>query len=66
MLAGREEEVLEESIRKWKLEKLFEKEKNIVSRMDLADESGIDQNTIETLTGELIEVQKEIKKYGGR
>ncbi len=66
VLAGREEEVLEESIRKWKLEKLFDKEKNIVSRMDLADESGIDQNTIETLTNDLIKVQNEIKKYGGR
>jgi hypothetical protein len=65
-LAGREDEVLEESISKWKLEKLFEKEKNIVSRMDMADESGIDQNSIETLTAELIEVQNEINKYGGR
>lgn len=65
-LAGREDEVLEESISKWKLEKLFEKEKNIVSRMDMADESGIDQESIETLTAELIEVQNEINKYGGR
>ena len=66
LLAGREEEVLKESIRKWKLDKLFEKEKDIVSRMDLADESGIDQDTMKTLTNELIEVQKEIKKNGGR
>ena len=66
LLAGREEEVLKESIRKWKLDKLFEKEKDIVSRMDLADESGIDQDMMKTLTNDLIEVQKEIKKYGGR
>ncbi|MBQ6608083.1 MAG: hypothetical protein IJH69_03130, partial [Firmicutes bacterium] len=66
LLAGREEEVLRESIRKWKLDKLFEMEKDIVSRMDLADESGIDQDMMKTLTNDLIEVQKEIKKYGGR
>ncbi len=66
LLAGREEEVLKESIRKWKLDKLFEKEKDIVSRMDLADESGIDQDMMKILTNNLIEVQKEIKKYGGR
>ena len=66
LLAGREEEVLKESIRRWKLDKLFEKEKDIVSRMDLADESGIDQDMMKTLTNDLIEVQKEIKKYGGR
>lgn len=66
LLAGREEEVLKESIRKWKLDKLFEKEKDIVSRMDLADESGIDQDMMKTLTNDLIEVQKEINKYGGR
>ena len=66
MLAGKEEEVLKESIRKWKLDKLFEKEKTIVSRLDLADESGINNESINTLTSELLEVQKEIKKYGGR
>ena len=32
----------------------------------MADESGIDQESIETLTAELIEVQNEINKYGGR
>ena len=34
--------------------------------MDLADESGIDTDMMKTLTNDLIEVQKEIKKYGGR
>ena len=65
-MAGREEDVLNESIRKWRLDELFKKEKDIVSRMDLADESGIDHTQIESLTKELMEIQKKIKEYGGR
>ena len=66
VLAGQEEEVLKESIRKWKLDELYRKQKEIVSRMDLADESEMDPKYMETLTKELIEIQTLIKEYGGR
>ena len=66
VLAGREEEVLKESIRKWKLEELYRKQKEIVAKMDLADESEIDQTFVQSLTHELMNIQKEINKYGGR
>ncbi|MBQ5440652.1 MAG: DNA primase [Firmicutes bacterium] len=65
-LAGKEEQVLIESIRKWKLDVLYRKEKEIVLKMDLADESEIDQDMVKSLTEELMEVQKDIYKYGGR
>ena len=65
-LAGREEEVLKESISKWKLDGLYDRQKEIVARMDLADESDLDQELIRSLTQELMQIQNEIKKYGGR
>ena len=65
-LAGKEEEVLKESIKKWKLDTLYKKEKEIVARMDLADESEIDQEIIRSITEEFIRIQNDIKKYGGR
>ncbi|MBO5995544.1 MAG: DNA primase [Firmicutes bacterium] len=65
-LAGKEEEVLKESINKWKLEGLKKKEKDIIARMNLADESDMGQETVLSLTEELIKVQNDIKKFGGR
>ena len=66
VLAGREEDVLRESITKWKLDNLRKREKEIVSKMDLADDSGIGQEMLESLTIELMNIQKEINKYGGK
>ena len=34
--------------------------------MDLADESEMDQTFVQSLTHELMNIQKEINKYGGR
>ena len=66
VLAGREEDVLRESIKKWKLDNLRSREKEIVNKMDLADESEMGQEMLESLTRELMKVQKEIKIYGGK
>ncbi len=65
-LAGKEEEVLKESINKWKLEGLKKKEKDIIAKMNLADESDMGQETVMSLTEELMKVQNDIRKYGGR
>ena len=66
VLAGREEDVLRESINKWKLDNLRIREKDIVNRMDLADESDMGQEMQESLARELMNIQQEIKKYGGK
>ncbi len=66
ILAGKEEDILRESIDKWKLSNLRKREKDIVNKMDLADESDMGQEMLESLTRELMNIQKEIKKYGGK
>ena len=66
ILAGKEEDVLIESINKWKLDNLKKKEQEIVTRIELADASDLGQETQEALYKELMKIQSEIKKYGGR
>ena len=65
-LAGREEDVLSESISKWKLNKLSEKEKEIISKLDMAEDSDLGQELTERLTRELMNIQTEKSKYGGK
>ncbi len=65
IIAGNEDKVFAECIRKWKADKLLAKEKQLIDRLSLADEdSGVE--SIKELTEELMEVQAKIKTYGGR
>ena len=65
IIAGNEDRVFAECIKKWKLDKLLEKEKQLIDRLSLADEDA-GAESIKELTEELMEVQAKIKTYGGR
>ena len=65
IIAGNEDKVFAECIRKWELDKLLLKEKQLIDRLSLADEeAGVE--SIKELTEELMKVQSKIKTYGGR
>ena len=65
-LNGKEEEVFLESIRRWKLKKLRQKESLIIDKIEIAENSEVDQSTTEELTKELIDVEKQIKELEER
>ncbi len=65
VIAGNEEQVFQECINTWKIQRLTAKEQDLITRLSLADE----ENNVDAsrqLTVELMEVQKEIKSHGGR
>lgn len=65
MIAGNEDRVFDDCICKWKLSCLKNKEKQIIDRLTLADETASADIT-DKLTHELMKVQAKIKTYGGR
>ncbi len=65
LIAGREEEVLRDCIKKWKLTELDIRQKRIVEKMNLADESELGTELTEKLTEELIDIQNKIKTLRG-
>ena len=65
-LNGKEEEVFLESLRRWKLKQLRQKESLIIDKIELAENSEVDQDTTEELTKELIDVEKQIKELEER
>jgi len=58
--AGKEEQIFAECIRKIEMQNLMEREKEIVLMLSMADEN-LHSAQIETLTKELIEIQREIQ-----
>ncbi|MBQ4649641.1 MAG: DNA primase [Firmicutes bacterium] len=65
IVAGNEEQVFDECIKKWKLNQAVKKEQELINRLSLADEE-TSSEAIKQLTGELMQVQKEINSFGGR
>jgi len=65
IVAGNEEQVFDECIKKWKLNNAVRKEQEIIDRLALADEDN-NSDSIKELTAELLKVQKEINSFGGR
>ena len=62
ILNGKEEEVFNESLRRFKLRALRKKQSLIIDKIEIAENSEVDQDTTEDLTRELIEVEKKIKE----
>ena len=65
IVAGNEDQVFDECIRKWKLSRAVRKEQELIDRLALADEDN-NSDSIKELTAELMKVQNEIKSFGGR
>ena len=65
IVAGNEEQVFGECIKKWKLTQAVKKEQELINRLALADEE-TSSGAISALTDELMKVQKEINSFGGR
>ena len=65
LIAGNEDKVFSECLTSWELERLTEKEKEIITKLSLADEDA-GEGVINGLTEELMQVQKKIKMYGGK
>ena len=65
IIAGNEEQVFDECIKKWRLNQAVKKEQELINRLSLADEE-TSSEAIKQLTGELMKVQKEINSFGGR
>ncbi|MBR5739673.1 MAG: DNA primase [Firmicutes bacterium] len=61
-LNGKEEEVFMESLRRWKLKELRKQQSLIIDKIEIAENSEMDQDTTEELTRELIGVEKKIKE----
>ncbi len=64
IITGNEKEVLKQCIHKWKFMQLTKKEKELRNILSLADENNKD--SIDKITMELIEIQKEMKAHGGK
>lgn len=65
IVAGNESQVFDECITTWRLNRAFRREQEIISLLSLADEES-NGDSINALTKELMEVQKEINSCGGR
>ena len=65
IVAGNEEQVFEECINTWKLNKAVKCEQELIDRLALADEE-TGSDSIKELTEELMKVQREINSFGGR
>lgn len=65
IVAGNEEQVFDECIKKWRLGKAVKKEQELIDRLALADED-TGSDSIKELTEELMMVQREINSFGGR
>ena len=65
IIAGNEEQVFDECIKKWKLNQAVKKEHELRDRLALADED-TSSNAVTELMEELMKVQMEIKSFGGR
>ena len=59
-----EEQVFAECLHKKEYDKLRSKERELIDRLSLADESA-DENAVQQLTKELMEVQDKMKSHGG-
>ena len=66
MLNGKEEEVFMESMRRWRLRELKKQQNLIIDKIEIAENSEVDQDTTEELTRELIDVEKKIKELEER
>ncbi len=64
IIAGNEEQVFAECLHKKEYDKLRSKERELIDRLSLADESA-DENAVQQLTKELMEVQDKMKSHGG-
>ncbi len=65
VIAGNEEQVFQECINTWQIQRLVIREQDLITRLSLADEEN-NMESIRQLTMELMEVQKEINSHGGR
>ncbi len=65
VIAGNEEQVFEECVNTWQIQRLTAREQDLITRLSLADEEN-NTDVIRQLTLELMEVQKEINSHGGR
>ncbi|MBQ6088643.1 MAG: DNA primase [Firmicutes bacterium] len=65
-LNGKEEEVFMESMRRWKLRNLRKQQSLIIDKIEIAENSEMDQDTTEELTRELIDVELKIKELEER
>lgn len=65
VIAGNEEQVFRECIHTWQRKCLLQREQDLITRLSLADEEN-NADSINQLTLELMEVQKEMNSHGGR
>ncbi len=65
IIAGNEEQVFDECIRTWRLNKAVKREQELIDMLALADEE-TGSDSIKGLTEELMNVQREINSFGGR
>ena len=65
VIAGNEEQVFEECVNTWQIQRLTAREQDLITRLSLADEEN-NTDVIRQLTLELMVVQKEINSHGGR
>ena len=65
VIAGNEEQVFSECINTWQRKQLLSREQDLITRLSLADEEN-NPDSINQLTLELMEVQKQINSHGGR
>lgn len=64
-VCGNEEQVLDQCINTWQIQRLLEREQALIDRLALADEEN-NPESIRQLTEQLMEVQQEINSHGGR
>ena len=64
-IAGNEEQVFSECINTWQRKRLLQQEQELITRLSLADEEN-NPDSINQLTLELMEIQKQINSHGGR
>ena len=65
VIAGNEEQVFSECINTWQRKRLLQQEQELITRLSLADEEN-NPDSINQLTLELMEIQKQINSHGGR
>ena len=65
VIAGNEEQVFSECINTWQRKRLLQQEQDLITRLSLADEEN-NPDSINQLTLELMEIQKQINSHGGR
>ena len=64
IITGNEREVLNQCIHRWEFKRLESRERQLRDILSLADEEN--KESIDRLTIELMEVQKEMKAHGGK